>query len=126
MCSAPKDQGCNMNAPPRSAGFKEDIDQFLTFTLDDEDYGIDTLRVQEIKGFSRITPIPNTPKYIKGVLNLRGTVVPVVDLRSKFGMPETDYNQFTDIIVVTVGKRVMGLLVESVSAVLNICKVENE
>ena len=108
------------------SGFTAEGNQFLTFTLKDEEYGIEILRVQEIKGFSRITPIPNTPKYIKGVLNLRGTVVPVVDLRSKFGLPETEYNQFTVIIVVTVGKRVMGLLVDAVSDVLNIAKNEME
>jgi purine-binding chemotaxis protein CheW len=108
------------------SGFTAEGNQFLTFTLKDEEYGIEILRVQEIKGFSRITPIPNTPNYIKGVLHLRGTVVPVVDLRSKFGMPETEYNQFTVIIVVTVGRRVMGLLVDAVSDVLNIGKDDVE
>jgi purine-binding chemotaxis protein CheW len=105
-------------------GFADDANQFLTFTLNDEEYGIEILRVQEIKGFSRITPIPNTPRYIKGVLNLRGTVVPVVDLRAKFSMAETEYNQFTVIIVVNVGKRVVGLVVDAVSDVLNIGKNE--
>lgn len=101
-------------------GFAADLNQFLTFTLQSEEYGIEILRVQEIKGFSRITPIPNAPRYVKGVLNLRGAVVPVVDLRCKFGMPETEYNQFTVIIVVTVGKRIVGLVVDAVSDVLNI------
>jgi purine-binding chemotaxis protein CheW len=107
-------------------GFAVDGSQFLTFALSDEEYGIEILRVQEIKGFSRITPIPNTPHYLKGVMNLRGTVVPVVDLRARFGLPETEYNQFTVIIVVTVGKKVMGLVVDAVSDVLHIVPSEIE
>src|SRR5262245_63684784 len=102
------------------SGFTADGNQFLTFRLQEEEYGIEILRVQEIKGFSRITPIPNTPSYIKGAMNLRGTVVPIVDLRCKFGMPEAEYNQFTVIIVVTVGKKIVGLVVDAVSDVLNI------
>lgn len=102
------------------SGFTADGNQFLTFRLQDEEYGIEILRVQEIKGFSRITPIPNTPCYIKGAMNLRGTVVPIVDLRTKFGLPEAEYNQFTVIIVVTVGKKIVGLVVDAVSDVLNI------
>ena len=96
--------------------------QYLTFRLAEEEYGVEILKVQEIKGYSAITPIPNTPAYLKGVMNLRGTIVPVVDLRSKFSMAQTDHNQFTVIIVVTVGTKVMGLLVDAVSDVLNIPK----
>lgn len=97
-----------------------DGSQFLTFTLKGEEFGIQILRVQEIKGISRITPIPNVPAYIRGVMNLRGTVVPIVDLRAKFAMPEAEYNQFTVIIVVTIGEKVMGLVVDAVSDVLNV------
>ncbi|NUQ61650.1 MAG: purine-binding chemotaxis protein CheW [Pirellulales bacterium] len=104
----------------RAAGFDTDSDQFLTFTLEDEEYGIEILRVQEIKGYSKIRPIPNAPDYVKGVMNLRGTVVPVIDLRCRFRMPHADYNQFTVIIVVSVGSRVVGLVVDAVSDVLNI------
>jgi purine-binding chemotaxis protein CheW len=103
-----------------AVGFAADSDQFLTFMLEDEEYGIEILRVQEIKGFSKIRPIPNAPEYIKGVMNLRGTVVPVVDLRSRFGMRQAEYNQFTVIIVVSVGAKVVGLVVDAVSDVLNI------
>jgi purine-binding chemotaxis protein CheW len=102
------------------SGFTADGNQFLTFTLGAEEYGIEILKVQEIKGYSAFTPIPNAPPYIKGVMNLRGTVVPVVDLRTKFAMNETEYNQFTVVIVVTVGPRVFGLVVDAVSDVLNI------
>jgi len=94
--------------------------QFLTFTLQNEEYGIEILKVQEIKGFSKITPIPNAPHFVRGVMNLRGTVVPIIDLRARFSMTEKDYDQFTCIIVVNVGTRVVGLVVDTVSDVLNI------
>jgi purine-binding chemotaxis protein CheW len=99
-------------------------DQFLTFTLGDDTYGIEILKVQEIKGYSAITPIPNTPLYIKGVMNLRGAVVPVVDLRTKFGMRATEYDKFTVIIVVTVGAKIAGLVVDAVSDVLDIAPAD--
>lgn len=97
-----------------------DNGQFLTFTLQNEEYGIEILKVQEIKGFSKITPIPNAPSFVRGVMNLRGTVVPIIDLRARFSMTEKDYDQFTCIIVVNVGARVVGLVVDTVSDVLNI------
>ena len=100
--------------------FAADGSQYLTFTLGDEEYGFEILKVQEIKGYSAVTPIPNTPSHVKGVMNLRGTIVPVVDLRSKLAMAEAEYNQFTVIIVVKVGAKVMGLIVDAVSDVLNI------
>ncbi len=94
--------------------------QFLTFLLGAEQYGVEILKVQEIRGYSAVTPIPNTPPYIKGVINLRGTVVPVVDLRAKFSMEATEYNKFTVIIVVTLGRKVTGLVVDAVSDVLDV------
>ena len=100
--------------------FATDGSQYLTFSLGGEEYGVEILKVQEIRGYSAVTPIPNTPIYIKGVMNLRGTIVPVVDLRSKLAMAEAEYNQFTVIIVVKVGAKVMGLIVDAVSDVLNI------
>jgi purine-binding chemotaxis protein CheW len=105
-------------------GFATDGSQSLTFTLGQEEYGVEILKVQEIKGYSAITPIPNTPAYLKGVMNLRGTIIPVVDLRTKFAMAEAAYNQFTVIIVLTVGPKVMGLIVDAVSDVLNIPKAD--
>jgi purine-binding chemotaxis protein CheW len=98
--------------------------QFLTFVLGAEEYGIDILKVQEIRGYSAITAIPNTPAYLKGVMNLRGAVVPILDLRAKFGMPETEYSKFTVIILVSVGTRVVGLIVDAVSDVLNVGRSE--
>lgn len=103
-------------------GLTADGSQFLTFNLGDELYGVDILRVQEIKGYTTVTKIPNTPPHIKGVLNLRGTIVPIIELRTKFGMPTIDYTAFTVIIVVVVRDKVMGLVVDSVSDVLNIDK----
>jgi purine-binding chemotaxis protein CheW len=98
--------------------------QYLTFSLGQEEYGIEILRVQEIKGYSAVTPLPNLPSYIKGVMNLRGTVVPVVDLRAKFGMSDSEYTRFTVIIVVNVGQRVVGLIVDAVSDVLDVAASE--
>lgn len=94
--------------------------QLLTFALNEQDFGIDILRVQEIRNFTRVTPIPNMPESIKGVMNLRGTVIPIVDLRTRFEMPSADYTQFTVIIVVNVGTKVMGLVVDAVSDVLDV------
>jgi len=107
-------------------GIAEGGNQYLTFQLAEEQFGIDILRVQEIKGLAHLTQIPNVPPYIKGVMNLRGTVVPVVDLRHRFSMPAATYNQFTVIIIVTVGAKVMGLVVDAVSDVLNVGDSELE
>jgi purine-binding chemotaxis protein CheW len=103
-------------------GIGAEGNQFLTFCLGDELYGIDILRVKEIKGYTAITKIPNMPSHIKGVLNLRGTIVPIIELRTKFGMATIDYTAFTVIIVVVVRDRIMGLVVDSVSDVVNIDK----
>ena len=104
------------------AASQMDGGQFLTFSLGEELYGVDILRVQEIKGYTAVTKIPNTPPYIKGVLNLRGTIVPIVELRTKFGMPALDYTALTVIIVVVVRDKVTGLVVDAVSDVLDIEK----
>lgn len=101
-------------------GLTTDGNQFLSFTLGEEHYGVDILRVQEIKGYTAVTRIPNTPGFIKGVLNLRGTIVPIVNLRTKFGMPEVEPTMFTVIVVVVVHDRIMGVIVDAVSDVLDI------
>ncbi len=103
-------------------GMATDGSQFLTFNLGEELYGVNILQVQEIKGYTAVTRIPNMPAHIKGVLNLRGTIVPIIELRTKFGMPTIDYTTFTVIIVVVVRDKVMGLVVDAVSDVLNIGK----
>ncbi len=100
-------------------------DQYLTFILDGEDYGVDILRVQEIKGWDTATPMPNMPDYILGIINLRGTVVPVVDARKFFKLKSAPFNETTVVIVVKVQgddhiERTMGLVVDEVSEVHNI------
>lgn len=99
--------------------------QFLTFMLAGEEYGVDILRVQEIKGWDNVTKIPNTPEYIRGVINLRGTIVPIIDLRLRFNLDYLEYGVTTVVIVVKVesdsGKeRTMGIVVDAVSDVYNI------
>ncbi len=98
----------------------EDERQYLTFILGDEHYGVNILKVQEIKGYTDVTRIPNTPEYMKGVLNLRGTIVPIINLRMKFGMEQIDVTSFAVIVVVVVNDRVMGMIVDSVSDVLTL------
>ena len=92
--------------------------EFLTFTLGDEEYGMDILKVQEIRGYDAVTSIANTPEFIKGVINLRGTIVPIVDLRIKFHLGTVEYNQLTVVIILNLGHRVVGIVVDSVSDVL--------
>lgn len=113
-----------LDALSNQISFATDGSQYLTFTLAHEEYGVEILKVQEIKGALAITPIPNTPPHIKGVMNLRGTIIPVVDLRQKFGLQAGEANAFTVIIVVKVGPKVMGLIVDGVSDVLNIPTVD--
>lgn len=100
-------------------GITEGISQeLLTFTLGKEEYGIEILKVQEIRGYDAVTAIPNSPAFIKGVINLRGVIVPIVDLRIKFNLGTAEYNQFTVVIILSVADRVVGIVVDSVSDVL--------
>jgi purine-binding chemotaxis protein CheW len=105
-------------------GVAADADQFLTFILAGEEYGVDILRVQEIKGWDRATPLPNTPEYIRGVINLRGTIVPIIDLRLRFGLTQMEYGPTTVVIMLRVESetrdRVMGIVVDAVSDVYNV------
>ena len=94
--------------------------EFLVFTLGDEEYGIDILKVQEIRGYDQVTRIANTPEFIKGVTNLRGVIVPIVDLRVKFSQGEVEYNDNTVVIVLNFGQRVVGIVVDGVSDVLSL------
>jgi len=100
--------------------------QYLTFMLSGEEYGVDILTVQELRGWEDTTPIPNTPSYVLGVINLRGVVVPIVDLRERFGLERIDYGPTTVVIIVKVqskGKeRVLGIVVDAVSEVYDINK----
>lgn len=92
--------------------------EYLTFTLGEEHYGVDILKVQEIRGYDAVTRLPDAPDYIKGVINLRGTIVPVIDLRLKLRLAQARYDSFTVMIVLNVEERVVGIVVDSVSDVV--------
>ncbi len=92
--------------------------ELLTFTIGAEEYCIDILKVQEIRGYDNVTRIANTPEFIKGVVNLRGIIVPIIDLRLKLGVSEARYDQNTVVIILNVAKRVIGVVVDSVSDVI--------
>ena len=94
--------------------------EYLVFRLGDEEYGIDILKVQEIRGCDRLTRIPNAPNFITGVTNLRGVIVPIVDLRVKFSQGDVEYNDNTVVIVLNLGQRVVGIVVDGVSDVLSL------
>ncbi|MDO8893197.1 MAG: chemotaxis protein CheW [Sulfurimicrobium sp.] len=94
--------------------------ELLTFTLGGEEYGIDILKVQEIRGYDAVTAIANTPGFIKGVINLRGIIVPIVDMRIKFHLGKVEYDQFTVVIILNVAKRVVGMVVDGVSDVITL------
>jgi purine-binding chemotaxis protein CheW len=107
-----------------SASNDESGEQYLTFIMAGEEYGVDILKVQEIRGWERTTPIPNSPKHIKGVINLRGTVVPIIDLRQCFGLEHVEYGPLTVVIVLRVdgaqSSRTMGIVVDAVSDVYSL------
>jgi purine-binding chemotaxis protein CheW len=92
--------------------------EYLTFTLGSEEYGIDILKVQEIRGYDTVTHIANAPAFMKGVINLRGVIVPIVDMRIKFNVGEPTYNEFTVVIIMNVLGRVIGMVVDGVSDVV--------
>lgn len=94
--------------------------EYLTFRLGDEEYGIDILKVQEIRGYENPTRIANAPSFLKGVINLRGTIVPIVDLRMRFGCASNAYDAFTVSIILHIGHRTIGAVVDSVSDVAEI------
>ena len=94
--------------------------EYLAFTLGKEEYGIDILKVQEIRGYEAVTRIANAPEFIKGVVNLRGIIVPIVDMRIKFQLGEPKYDQFTVVIILNIGGRVLGMVVDSVSDVITL------
>ncbi|MDP1879259.1 MAG: chemotaxis protein CheW [Actinomycetota bacterium] len=92
--------------------------ELLTFTLGNEEYGIDILKVQEIRGYDAVTTIANSPDFIKGVINLRGIIVPIVDMRIKFKLGNITYNELTVVIILNVANRVVGIVVDGVSDVI--------
>lgn len=112
------------NNPTKSAATEAESHQVLTFVLGSETYGVDILRVQEIRGWQAVTKIPNSPPHVLGVLNLRGSIVPIVDLRKRFNLEQAEYTAVTVIIVLTVrseaGRRDFGVVVDGVSDVVDV------
>ena len=94
--------------------------EFLSFTLGQEEYGIDIQKVQELRGYDTVTRIANAPEHIKGVVNLRGIIVPIIDMRIKFNLGVPTYDQFTVVIILNISNRVMGMVVDSVSDVITL------
>lgn len=94
--------------------------EFLTFLLGKEEYAIDILKVREIRGYEAVTAIAQAPDFIKGVMNLRGVIVPIVDLRIKFGVGNPEYTPFTVVVILDVGERVVGIVVDAVSDVISV------
>lgn len=107
----PSDQAADKNQ-------NDPASEYLTFTLGEEEYGIDILKVQEIRGYDTVTHIANAPDFIKGVINLRGVIVPIVDMRIKFKAGEPTYHEFTVVIIMNVLERVIGMVVDGVSDVV--------
>lgn len=111
-------QQTTTSAEPKENSLSCAVNEFLTFRLGDEEYGIDILKVQEIRGYGAVTKIANVPEYIKGVANLRGLIVPIIDLRVKFKLEKKVYDQFTVVIILNLSGRVMGIVVDGVSDVI--------
>jgi len=112
-------------SPDSSAASQSSINQsstneYLTFTLGKEEYGMPILKVQEIRGYDAVTHLANTPDFIKGVVNLRGIIVPIVDMRIKFHLGHVEYNELTVVIILNVAKRVIGMVVDGVSDVITL------
>ncbi|RJG09333.1 chemotaxis protein CheW [Massilia cavernae] len=103
--------------PTSGSANKDALREFLAFKLGDEEYGIDILKVQEIRGYETVTRIANAPEFIKGVINLRGIIIPVVDMRIKFKLGTPVYDQFTVVIILNISGRIVGMVVDSVSDV---------
>ena len=108
------------SAPGTPTAVLTDIREFLTFKIGNEEYGVDILRVQEIRSYEKPTTIANAPADLKGVVNLRGMIVPIIDLRLKLGLTTVQYDHLTVVIVLNIGQRVVGVVVDGVSDVLTL------
>ncbi|SDX07189.1 chemotaxis protein CheW [Nitrosomonas oligotropha] len=115
-----QEQAVNVLIESPGSAVKHMTNEFLTFRLGNEEYGIEILKVQEIRGYDSVTQIANAPDFIKGVVNLRGIIVPILDMRIKFRLDRVEYNQFTVVIILNVAGRVMGIVVDGVSDVIEL------
>ncbi len=113
-----------ISSAPTTDRVKIDTNEFLSFKIGTEEYGIDILKVQEIRSYEPPTRIANAPPFIKGVVNLRGVIVPIIDMRLKFNIEQVRYDSFTVVIVLNIGKQVVGMVVDSVSDVLTLMPEE--
>ena len=98
----------------------DDAKEYLTFRLGQEEYGLNILNVQEIRGYDAVTKIANSPAFLKGVINMRGVIVPIIDMRIRFNLGEATYNEFTVVIILNIGDRVIGMVVDAVSDVTSL------
>jgi len=103
-----------------SGSVTTNLREFLAFKLGPEEYGIDILKVQEIRSYEEPTRIANAPTFVKGVVNLRGVIVPIIDMRLKFNLAQASYDSFTVVIVLNIGSRVVGMVVDAVSDVITL------
>ncbi|MFC5475971.1 chemotaxis protein CheW [Paraherbaspirillum soli] len=110
------------HAQTRRSAVNNDVagHEFLTFTLGKEEYGIDILKVQELRGYDNVTHIANAPDFLKGVVNLRGVITPIIDMRIKFNLAATTYDQFTVVIILHLDNRTVGMVVDGVSDVITL------
>ena len=108
------------NSASTSPAIPDIVQQFITFTLDAQEYGVDIMMVREIKGWSETTALPQAPHYVRGVINLRGIIVPILDLRARFGMGVTEPSRTHVVIIVTTAARTTGLLVDAVSDIVSV------
>jgi purine-binding chemotaxis protein CheW len=119
MQAQPSTPGTGASSATASAAITG-IREFLAFKLGSEEYGIDILRVQEIRSYEPPTRMANAPEFIKGVINLRGVIVPIIDMRIKFNLEKVEYDAFTVVIVLNIGKQVIGMVVDGVSDVITL------
>ncbi len=110
----------NQNFSDETVVEENKLHEYLTFILDEEIYGLDILKVQEIRGYDTVTKIANTPEFIKGVINLRGNIIPIVDLRLKFNIGNVTYDELTVVIILNVGDRIVGIVVDGVADVVQL------
>jgi purine-binding chemotaxis protein CheW len=109
----------NLPAPTGMSGNEQTV-QFITFTIGEEEYGVDIMSVREIKGWTETTTLPNSPPFVRGVINLRGVIVPIFDLRARFGFGFTEASKTHVVIIVAVASRTVGILVDAVADILTV------
>ncbi|WP_374634562.1 chemotaxis protein CheW [Ferrovibrio sp.] len=120
MASYSEAQNQAGNQAANQAGRGSRTIQLISFTVGNEEYGVDIMAVREIRAWSETTPLPNTPEVVRGVINMRGAIVPIFDLRARFGMPRTEPTKYNVVIIVSVASRIVGILVDAVSDIITI------